>query len=134
MLPAALRSSIAVSIAFHLLLLASLGDASSRHLTQSQLITQACPPANQCKFNVLAIGDSLTRGSIPSLNSEHPYSLKLEELLKQKFTNMAVPKVTTQGVWHADNNVHSACDAPAPTWHEAQQQLIYAQSSSSCKP
>lgn len=88
----------AISLSLQLVLLATAGEVvTRRQLLQTQLVTQTCPPANQCSFHVLAIGDSLTRGSVPSLNTAHPYTLKLQELLKLKFSTRAVPRVTTAG-------------------------------------
>lgn len=58
---------------------------------------QTCPPAQQCAFRVLAIGDSLTKGAVPSKQLNHPYSLRLQALLDRKFKNRATPSVTTAG-------------------------------------
>jgi hypothetical protein len=46
---------------------------------------------------VLAIGDSLTKGAVPSKQLNHPYSLRLQTLLDRKFKNRAKPNVTTAG-------------------------------------
>lgn len=40
-----------------------------------------CAPST-APVRVLAFGDSLTNGAVPSLNANHPYSLKLGELLR----------------------------------------------------
>jgi lysophospholipase L1-like esterase len=58
---------------------------------------QSCPPAQQCPFRVLAIGDSLTKGAVPSKQLNHPYALRLQALLDRKFKNRATPNVTVAG-------------------------------------
>jgi hypothetical protein len=58
---------------------------------------QSCPSAQQCRFRVLAIGDSLTKGAVPSKQLNHPYSIRLQQLLNTKFRNRATPNVTVAG-------------------------------------
>lgn len=44
-----------------------------------------CIPATRgMQFNLLAAGDSITQGSVPSKNYNHPYTIKLKELLRKK--------------------------------------------------
>ncbi|KAF6263336.1 SGNH hydrolase-type esterase domain-containing protein [Scenedesmus sp. NREL 46B-D3] len=61
---------------------------------------QSCPPAQQCPFRVLAIGDSLTKGAVPSKQLNHPYSIRLQALLNRKFNNRAKPNVTTAAYYY----------------------------------
>eukprot|EP00882_Tetradesmus_deserticola_P011260 GHRQ01011911.1.p1 GENE.GHRQ01011911.1~~GHRQ01011911.1.p1 ORF type:complete len:231 (+),score=25.49 GHRQ01011911.1:151-843(+) len=56
---------------------------------------QSCQSARQCPFRLLAVGDSLTKGAVPSKQLNHPYSIRLRALLKKKFKNGATPVVTT---------------------------------------
>eukprot|EP00882_Tetradesmus_deserticola_P015444 GHRQ01016457.1.p3 GENE.GHRQ01016457.1~~GHRQ01016457.1.p3 ORF type:complete len:144 (+),score=11.66 GHRQ01016457.1:410-841(+) len=58
---------------------------------------QSCQRAQQCPFRVLAIGDSLSKGAVPSKQLNHPYSIRLQALLNKKFKNGARPVVTTAG-------------------------------------
>lgn len=41
-----------------------------------------CIPRAGNSFSVLAIGDSITQGSVPSKNLNHPYTIKLQEVLE----------------------------------------------------
>lgn len=42
-----------------------------------------CIPVNPTTgFNVLAAGDSITQGSVPSKNLNHPYTIQLKEVLE----------------------------------------------------
>jgi hypothetical protein len=69
-------------------------------LTQLLLViarAQSCPSAQQCPFRVLAIGDSLTKGAVPSKQLNHPYAIRLQQLLNTKFRNRATPNVTVAG-------------------------------------
>jgi hypothetical protein len=45
-----------------------------------------CIPVEQRRssFHVLAAGDSITQGSVPSRGFNYPYAIKLEELLRKK--------------------------------------------------
>lgn len=65
-----------------------------------------CIPVNNknSSFHVLAAGDSITQGSVPSRNLNYPYTIKLEELLRRKLG----PKTRAMdaGVYYAT--------APAP--------------------
>lgn len=60
-----------------------------------------CPPQDRCVFRVLAVGDSLTRGAVPTKGSSHPYSIKMSEVLSNRLgsrsTNKANVQVTTAG-------------------------------------
>lgn len=55
-------------------LLALVVLASGSH----RMAAAGCPP-----LQVLAVGDSLTNGAVPSLNANHPYTLRLAQLLQQ---------------------------------------------------
>ncbi|KAF8059433.1 Sh3yl1 [Scenedesmus sp. PABB004] len=51
-----------------------------------------CIPISRGRpFNVLAAGDSITQGSVPSKMTNHPYAWKVEELLK---ANLATSRVS----------------------------------------
>jgi len=41
-----------------------------------------CIPRDANSFSVLAIGDSITQGSVPSKNLNHPYTIKLQQVLE----------------------------------------------------
>lgn len=42
------------------------------------------PVQRRASFHVLAAGDSITQGSVPSRGFNYPYTIKLEELLRKK--------------------------------------------------
>jgi hypothetical protein len=42
------------------------------------------PVERRSSFHVLAAGDSITQGSVPSRGFNYPYAIKLEELLRKK--------------------------------------------------
>jgi lysophospholipase L1-like esterase len=46
---------------------------------------------------VLALGDSLTNGAVPSLNANHPYALRLGELLRAEFGGNRPVDIKTVG-------------------------------------
>lgn len=48
-------------------------------------------------FNVLAVGDSLTKGAVPSRNMDHPYTLRLQQLLQQRLAGQFDVRVHTAG-------------------------------------
>lgn len=51
----------------------------------------ACaPPPQAPPVRVLAFGDSLTNGAVPSRNANHPYALKLGEVLRAELAPRAV--------------------------------------------
>lgn len=60
-----------------------------------------CPAQDKCVFRVLALGDSLTRGAVPSTSSSHSYSIKMSDMLRNRLgsrsTNRASVAVTTAG-------------------------------------
>lgn len=60
-----------------------------------------CPAQDKCVFRVLALGDSLTRGAVPSTSSSHSYSIKMSDVLRNRLgsrsTKKATVAVTTAG-------------------------------------
>ena len=42
------------------------------------------------ELRILAIGDSITQGSVPSKGANHPYTTKLQQLLQSKYSGMNV--------------------------------------------
>lgn len=42
------------------------------------------------EIRILAVGDSITQGSVPSKGANHPYTIKLKELLQSKYPGMNV--------------------------------------------
>ncbi|KAF8066376.1 VPS37-2 [Scenedesmus sp. PABB004] len=83
------RRAAAAWLACHLVLALALPA-----LAADQQAAAACPAASQCPFRVLALGDSLTLGAVPSAGSNHPYATRLQELLTTKFAGRATPSVT----------------------------------------
>lgn len=69
--------------------------------TEAAEACAVCPPQDRCVFRVLAVGDSLTRGAVPSTSSAHPYSTKMAEVLRARLgsrsTNKASVQVKTAG-------------------------------------
>lgn len=42
------------------------------------------------EIRILAVGDSITQGSVPSKGANHPYTIKLKEILQSKYPGMNV--------------------------------------------
>jgi lysophospholipase L1-like esterase len=57
----------------------------------------ACAPAS--KATVLAFGDSLTNGAVPSLQRNHPYTLKLGQLLQAELGRPVDIKTVGEAQW-----------------------------------
>lgn len=60
-----------------------------------------CPAQDKCVLRVLALGDSLTRGAVPSTSSSHSYTIKMGDVLRNRLgsrgTNKASVAVNTAG-------------------------------------
>jgi hypothetical protein len=78
-----------------LLLLASISTVA-----QAQEKCVSCPTRDQCVFRVLAVGDSLTRGAVPTKSTAHPYSIKMTEVLSSRLSSRAKVDVKTAGGSH----------------------------------
>jgi len=82
------RCTAAVSIAALLVLLV----AQPLHAQQPA----ACTPSN-LPVKLLAVGDSLTNGAVPSLNRNNPYSAKLGQLMQAELGSSRPVEVKTVG-------------------------------------
>jgi hypothetical protein len=78
-----------------LLLVVVLHVASS--ITHAAAPACGCLPASQCTFRVLAVGDSLTRGAVPSRPGSFPYSTRMAEVLRERLAGRANVQATTAG-------------------------------------
>jgi hypothetical protein len=64
-----------------------MGQISDPDLDQQQQAPgggYCIPVEKRGSFHVLAAGDSITQGSVPSRGFNYPYAIKLEELLRKK--------------------------------------------------
>lgn len=75
-----------------LLLIASISAVSS----QAAQGCAVCPAEDKCIFKILAVGDSLTRGAVPSAASAHPYSWKMTEVLRSRISARSQNKASVQ--------------------------------------
>jgi len=57
--------------------------------------------------HILAIGDSITEGAVPSLNTNHPYTRRLAQLLRRKFPGSRV-SIHNSGM-HSLTITHQTC-------------------------
>jgi lysophospholipase L1-like esterase len=65
-----------------------------------------CPAQDKCTVRVLALGDSLTRGAVPSTSSAHPYSQKMTEVLRNRLGSRSVNKANVQTTTAGEKQVH----------------------------
>lgn len=63
--------------------------------------------AQMSELRILAIGDSITQGSVPSKGANHPYTIQLKNILQSKYSGMNIV-IENQGTpapvcWHPDS-------------------------------
>jgi hypothetical protein len=46
--------------------------------------------AQMGELRILAIGDSITQGSVPSKGANHPYTIQLKNILQSKYSGMNI--------------------------------------------
>lgn len=102
------QTRAAAVLAVFLLGCSCLASVQSRVLSQSG------------ELKILAIGDSITQGSVPSKGSNHPYTIQLKNLLQSKYPgmNIVIDNQGRDGLRTAGNN---SPDSSASA-HTAQQQ------------
>jgi len=42
------------------------------------------------ELRILAVGDSITQGSVPSKGANHPYTIQLKNILQSKYSGMNI--------------------------------------------
>lgn len=57
--------------------------------------------AQMGELRILAIGDSITQGSVPSKGANHPYTIKLQQILQSRYPSMNIV-IDNQGAWHGN--------------------------------
>jgi hypothetical protein len=50
------------------------------------------------ELKILAIGDSITQGSVPSKGANHPYTIQLQNILQSKYPGMNIV-IDNQGIY-----------------------------------
>jgi hypothetical protein len=58
-----------------------------------------CIPRSAAGLAVLAAGDSITQGSVPSKNLNHPYTIRMKQLLEAQLS--APVRAVDAGAWWA---------------------------------
>jgi hypothetical protein len=66
-------------------------------LTVQSAVCATCNTGRRCDVRILALGDSLTRGAVPSAQTTHPYAIQLRRSLQAQLARPASVRVDIRG-------------------------------------